>query len=300
MYVGSQQGYGNSQREDEVQAGRGSDRSVPSPGSERSVGRNSGFGGYSSAQSSRAYHNPVYLRHRDAVMACGNDSSNDNPGPNKNGNGNFGHDRPQGYSPRTQTQYADTYSHQQNQSQTNSNYNTSQTRDFNQNNYNYKGQQYNSGPSSPRQMRFENGGPGRSAQDGSGRYNQSYSRVPPQSQSPYDADVSRVDSRLDDSRVDQRVNHRAAPPADPLRIESRGYGATLHRRSAGVPYNSNYGMSSPPAGQGTLSSQYQSNQVDGRSSNHSFGHSSDRRPNRISYEDANRAYGSSPPKNISR
>ncbi|GFR59755.1 Band 4.1-like protein 4 [Elysia marginata] len=298
LYLGGQKGYSNSpntagMREDESQTGRGSDWSAPSPRSDRSAGRSSGFGGYSSVQSSKAYHNPVYLGHRDAVAATSKDS-NDYHDSSKYGNNTFDYDKQHGHPSRNQSQYRDNYGQRQSHNDINSN---NSSRDNNQNRFNYQGQYQNFGPSSPRHMRYDNDSRGRSNYQSPGRYNQPYV---PSHQSPYDADVSRGDSRLDDSRVDQRLNHRTTPAMDNLRIESRGYGATLHRHSAGVPYNSSHAMNTSSSGPGNVSSQHQTKQMDQRSSHYSYMGSPDPKLNRNSYEDGNRLYGSSPPRNMSR
>ena len=225
-------------------------------------------------------------------MATGNDSGNDNRVSTKYGNSKYSHDVQHGSSVGNQSPYGDAYGHQRNHNQ-NSTINSS--RDFNHNRFNYQGENQNLGPNSPRQIRYNNDSPSRSNYEGLGRYPHSYMRTA--HQSPYDTDASRGESKLDDGRFDQEMTQRNAPQADNLRIESKGYGATLHRYSAGTPHNPSHAMNGSSSGPGNTLPKYQSNQVNQSSS---FTHSPDPRPIRSSYEDGNRVYGSSPPRSISR
>lgn len=109
--------------------------------------------------------------------------------------------------------------------------------------------------------------------------------------------MSKGDSRLDVSRSNQRLPPKISLGADNLRIESRGYGATLHRHSAGVPHSSNHSMK-PFSGPERLSSQHQPNQIDPTHS-HYYG-SPDPKKTANFCEDRNRFANSSPPRNISK
>ncbi|RUS84106.1 hypothetical protein EGW08_008145 [Elysia chlorotica] len=293
----SQYGFRNSPRRDEEShGGRASDWSAPSPGSERSAGRGSGLGGYTSAPSSKAYHNPVYLRHRDAVLATGNDSGNDNRGSTRYRNSS-GQDMHHGSSVGNHSSYGDVYGQQPNQQNGSNTINSS--KDFNHNRFNYQREHQSSGGASLRQTNYDHASPGRPTHEGLSPYSESYTRAAHQAlQSPYDASVGRGESHLNTSRLDPRVTpQRNAQQADSVRIESRGYGATLHRFSGSGPHHPGHAMNGSLPGPGSVPPQYQPSPVN---QGQAFVRSSDPRPVRNSYEEGNRGYGPTAPRSMPR